>query len=235
MRGTSLVQLLTKYRSESRMSRNVAHNAADRDRQVEHIQTVQEWLWEDFDWPMLRVSRTVEIAAGQNTYDMPDDLHLDRTQKAELWYGGRYLPLTNGIDARHYSTFNPALDQRSWPITNWRIAEDEQLEVWPMPSQDYDATTLEGHIKLTGIRKLRPLIADTDVADLDDQLIVMFCAAEVLAATGAKDANLKLDKANKRYNKLRGNQQRRRVTSMFGGQQSQRPERIPIAVYNPTS
>ena len=48
MRGTSLVQLLTKYRSESRMSRNVAHNAADRDRQVEHIQTVQEWLWEDF-------------------------------------------------------------------------------------------------------------------------------------------------------------------------------------------
>lgn len=235
MRGTTLVNLLTQYRAECRMSRNVNHNEADRDRQIGHIQRVQEWLWEDFNWPNLRVERTLEVAAGQNTYAMPDDLDIDRIEKVELWYGARYVELFNGIDAVHYSSFNPALDMRSWPLSRWRISEDEQLEVWPLPAEDYDATTLEGQIKITGIRTLNPLVEDTDTADLDDQLIVLFCAAEYLAGSGAKDANLKLDKANKRYSKLRGRQTKRNPVNMFVDQTRLRPERIPIAVFNSTS
>jgi hypothetical protein len=235
MRGTTLTKLLDMYRAECRMSLNVNHNTVDRDRQIAHIQRTQEWLWEDFNWPTLRVERTIDLAAGQKTYEPPEDMHIDRIEKAEVWYSQAYLPLRPGIDAVHYTAYNPDLDQREWPPRRWRITEDEQIEVWPLPSQDADTTTLEGRVKLTGIRNLRALVTGTDVADLDDRLIILFCAAEYLAGSGGKDASLKLDQANKRYGKLRGAQQKRRVTRMFGCSDERRVERVPIAVYNSTS
>ncbi|QIG74316.1 hypothetical protein EVC08_004 [Rhizobium phage RHph_N65] len=235
-RGTTLVKLLDLYRAECRLSFNPAHNAQDRDRQVAHIQRTQEWLWEDFDWPLLRVERTLSLQDGQRYYDFPADMHIDRISKAEVFYDAAYCLLKPGIDAEHYTAYNSDLDERQWPPQRWRISEDEQVEIWPIPDGSADLTTLEGTVKFTGIKNLSPLVADGDRADLDDRLIVLFCAAEYLAASGAKDANLKLDQANKRYGKLRGAQMPRKRFSMFGvGQPQDRPQRIPFAVYNKTT
>jgi hypothetical protein len=234
-RNSTLVHILDLYRAEARVSQNPAHNNQVRDTQVKLLQRTQEWLWDDFAWPLLRVDRFVEIQDGQRTYSMPADLDIDRISKIEVFHDTAWCELKPGIGAEHFTAYNSMLDERQWPPQRWRITEDEQIEIWPIPDTNYDSTTKEGWLKITGIRRLRSFVADSDRADLDDRLIVLYAAAETLAATGAKDANLKLDQANKRYAKLRGAQMPAKVFKMFGIGQDQRPRRVPIAVYNKTS
>lgn len=234
-RGTTLLRLLDMYRAECRLSLNPAHNAQVRDTQVQHLQRVQEWLWTDFAWPILRVERFLETQNGQRFYDMPDDLDIDRITKFEVKHDDVYCPLDPGIDGQHYAAYDSDKDERQWPPQRWRISEDEQIELWPIPDTDFDPVTQEGRIKLTGIRKLRPLVDDGDRADLDDRLIVLYAAAEYLAGTGAKDAGLKQQQANARFVRLRGQQSPRRQFKMFGHTQDSHIRRVPIAVYNKTS
>lgn len=234
-RNTTLVRLLDMYRAECRMSFNPAHNNQDQDRQIRDLQKTQEYLWEDYDWPMLRVERTLNLAAGQRYYAMPDDMLIDRIAKLEVYFDQTYCPLLPGIDAEHYTAYNSDLDERQWPPQRWRISEDEQIEVWPIPDTDADTTTLEGTVKITGIRNLNPLVKDTDRADLDDWLIVLYAAADYLTAKGDKSAASKQQMANARYAKLRGGQSPRRKFKMFGIGQPERIRRVPIAVYKKTS
>jgi hypothetical protein len=235
-RGTTLIRLLDLYRAECRLSLNPAHNAQVRDTQVSHLQRVQEWLWSDFAWPILRVERFLETQNGQRFHSMPDDLDIDRITKIEVKHDDVYTPLRPGIDAEHYAAYDSDKDERQWPPQRWRISEDEQIELWPIPDTDYDALTQEGRIKITGIRKLQPLVDDGDRVDLDDRLVSLYAAAEFLAGAGAKDAGLKQQQANARYARLRGQQSPKRQFRMFGVGQPETTRRIPIAVYNkPTS
>ena len=241
---TTLVNLLDDLRAECRMSLNPAHNTQDRDRQVKMLQRKQEWLWNDFDWPHLRVERFVDLQAGQRYYDLSaardaegnlrGDLDIQRQMFVQVRDSAAYRNMQPHIGAPQYAVHDSELDMRSWPVTHWRISEDEQMEVWPIPDQNVFPDTLDGRVKVTGIRKLRPLIADTDRADLDDRLIVLHAAAEILAADGAKDAQIKLDQANALYLKLRGQLTPRRIhQNMFTtGTRGNTPRRgRPIAIY----
>lgn len=234
-RGTTLLRLLDMYRSECRMSLNPAHGAQVRDTQVQMLQRSQERLWTDFAWPILRVERFLGTQNGQRYYDPPEDLDIDRITKLEVKHDDVYCAMDAGIEAQHYSAYDSEKDERQWPPQRWRISEDEQIELWPIPDTDYDPLTQEGRIKLTGIRKLRPLVDDDDRADLDDHLIVLYAAAEYLAGTGAKDAGLKQQQANARFARLRGQQSPRRKFRLFGHGQDSPIRRVPIAVYNKTS
>lgn len=234
-RGSTLVRVLDLYRAEVRASQNPAHNSQVRDTQVKLLQRTQEQLWEDFDWPLLRVFRYVELQTGQRRYSPPSDMKIDRINKVEVFHDSAWCPLHAGIDAENYTAYNSDLDERQWPPQRYQYDEDEQLEIWPIPDAGYDAASKEGWVRLTGIRNLKPFVADGDRADIDDRLIALYAAAETLAADGAKDAQLKLDLANKRFAKLRGAQMPRRKFKLFGAGQSDRPRRVPIAVYNKTS
>jgi hypothetical protein len=230
-RGTTLIKLLNDLRAEARLSLNAAHNAQQRDVQLHMLQRKQEWFWEDFDWPHLRVERFLEVGAGQRLYDMPTDLDISRIQKIEIKADQVYQPLQWGIDAEHYAAFDSEIGERSWPPRRVRIYEDTQLEIWPISDSSYDPVTQEGRIKITGIRKLDPLVEDSDRADIDDRLLVLHCAAEMLAATGAKDAQIKIDQATALYAKLRGALMPRKVFKMFGAGQPEHTVRVPLAVY----
>lgn len=216
-RNKTLLSILQDYRSEIRASGNPAHNSGVRDTQVRRIQRVQEWLWEDYDWAHLRVERRLHIQAGQRLYDPPADIALDRVESVEVRYGQQWVPLPYGIGPDEHSVYDPYLDERSWPVERWELYEDEQIELWPVPADDADAATLEGVLRFTGIRSLRPLVKDTDRADLDDRLIVLFAAAEELAAQGSKDADLKLQLAQKRLATLKGNNSKVQKFTLFGG------------------
>lgn len=231
-RGTTLVRLLDLYRAECRISLNPAHNSSARESQLRHIQRVQEWLWNEFAWPHLMVDRMLPLAAGQRYYDMPDDLDIDRIIKIEVRYDQVYCPLKAGIDAPQYAAYDSDLDQRQSPAQRWKITENEQIEIWPIPDTNADPTTLEGNLKIHGVRKLKKLVADDDRADLDDRLIILYCASEYLAGVGGRDASLKLEQANKLFSKLRGQLTPRKKFKMFGIGQPDRVERVPFAVYN---
>ena len=236
MRGRTLVKLLDLYRAECRLSLNPAHNSQARDAQVHHIQRTQEWLWTDYDWPLLRVERFFGVANGQRYYSLPADLDIDRLKKIEIRHDQVYQPLLPGIDAEHYSAYDSEKDERQWPPQRWRISEDEQIELWPIPDSDFNSLSLEGRVKLTGVKRLSPLVDDGDRADLDDRLIILYCAAEHLAGTGAKDANFKLQQAQKRLATLRGHQAPRRQFRLFGpSSRADAVKRVPLAVYNKPS
>lgn len=226
MRGKTLVSLLDDLRAEARLSLNPAHNAQVRETHVAVLQRVQEWLWHDFDWPHLRVERFIDSQANQRFYDLAsafdvnnaasDDLSLDKIEKIEVRYGNSWAELVPEIGPLQYRQFDPLLGQTSWPITRWRIWEGEQIEIWPVPAVNADATSLEGRLKVTGIRNLKPLVADSDRADLDSNLIVLFAASELLVTSNQALAKLKLDAANKLYAMTRSALTPRRRFRMFG-------------------
>ncbi len=231
-RGTTLVRLLDLYRAECRLSLNPAHNAQARDAQVSHIQRVQEWLWADHDWPLLRVERFIDVQQGQRYYAPPADIPIDRIQKLEIRHDSDYVDMAPGIDQVHFRAYDSDQNEQEWPPRRWRVSEDEQIELWPIPSANFEEGSLNGRIRVTGIRKLSPLVDDGDRADLDDRMLALYCAAEYLAGTGAKDAGFKLEQANKRPATLRGQQAPRRKFSLFVDAPSDRVQRVPLAVYN---
>jgi hypothetical protein len=237
-RGTTLSNMLSMLRVEARLSKLPAHNIAGREQQIEMLQRKQDFFWDDFDWPQLRVERYIELQEGQRYYSPPDDVKVDRIQTLAVRNASAWMPLENGISDGNYAAFDSDLDARGDPAQRWRIVEDEDgdeaIEIWPIPNTDFDSVTLEGKVRVVGIRNLNPFVAESDTADLDDRLLVLHCAAEMLAAAGAKDAQLKLDQATKHYAKLRGNMVKRTKMRLFGPTADEMPRRPgdpPQAIY----
>lgn len=230
-RNKTLLSLLQDFRSEARLSGNPAHNTNVRDSQVRMFQRLQEWLWEEHDWPHLRVERFLPVQAGQRFYSPPEDMIIDRIHKIEVRYGEQWCELTPLIPSEAYSHWDSERDERSWPVSRWRVYEDEQIELWPIPDDNADETTLEGVLKITGIRNLKPLVADTDRADLDDRMLVLYAAAEALAATGAQDAQFKADAAQKRVLHLTGNMSKVKTFRIGGSVQHEAKLRGPPRVH----
>jgi hypothetical protein len=185
------------------------------------LQRTQSWLWDDYPWPQLRVERDIAVQAGQRYYSVPEDIMIDRIHCIEFKDGDIWQKVKPGIERAELNTYDSDLDERSWPVLRWRIAEDEteateQIELWPIPDRDGDPVTLDGYIRITGTRNLRPLVADTDRADLDDRLIVLYAAAEMLAESNPQRAQLKLSQAKKLDMTLRGGMMPGANFRMFG-------------------
>lgn len=230
-RSVTLVKLLDDLRAELHVSLNPAHNAQVRDKQVKALQSTQEWLWEEFTWPHLRVQRNYPLQSGQYLYDIGTDFDIDRIERIEVKDGGVWRPVVPGIDASHYAVHDSEIDQRAWPVRRWRIYENEQIEVWPRPDQNGTADDLEGYLKVTGIRRLNPLVADNDRCDLDSQLIYLYAASKL--EPESKYGKHALNIANRRMAKLKGNLTPRRQFKMFGIGRSEPPRRMFVSAFRP--
>lgn len=215
-RNVTLGQLIDDVRAEAGHSLQPSLGAAMRDVIVNVLQRQQRRLWEDYDWPHLRVTRDVVAAAGQRYYNIPTDLTLERIERVEFKDGDRWHPLVYGIGAQEHNQYDSDSDIRSWPVTHWYPYDETQFEAWPIPSQD-GAAAGSGLIRFTGIRNLDPLVAQGDRADLDDTLLVLFSAAEILAREKAPDASLKLQMAEKHYARLKGRASKGASISLLGG------------------
>jgi hypothetical protein len=225
-RGATLESILNKVRAKARLSLSSAANLNVTESHKLLIKAEQDRLFEDYAWPHLRVHYQIRLLAGQHVYDLPEEtydasagtytLKIDRVEEIHVRDGGEWVLLHPEIDERHYSVHESQLDERSWPVRNWKPTENDQIEVWPLPDTNGEASTLEGYLRVTGIRELRALVADADRADLDDEMLSDYVAASLLAATGAKDASLRLEAANKRYAKLKGKQTKTTSFNLFG-------------------
>jgi hypothetical protein len=234
MRGQTLVSILNRYRAEARVSMNAAHNTQMREAQVLLIQRTQERLWEDFDWPHLVIERNYQLVQGQSVYDFSEDFDVDRIFKILLKDGDVWRPLFPTLEAVDYSVWDSEENEQSWPVRRYRLYEGEKIEVWPTPDRTGVLATLDGYVKVRGVKKLSRFVGDNDRADLDDVMIALYAAAETLAAAGAKDAQFKLDAAKSRQAKLQGNLTKRRRFRMFGGSNERPGYRRPmITTYRP--
>lgn len=236
-RGETLESILTDFRLEAKLASSSALNTQDEERQIHIIQREQKRLWEETDWPHLRVERFLPLQAGQRFYDtatlrneagdVKGDLAIDRIETVETKDGGVWYPLCEGVGSAEYVAHDSALDERSSPARAWRIYEDEQIEIWPIPEIDA-ATEQEGYLRITGIRQLQPFVEMDDRADLDDQLIAMYAAGRYLASKKAADTEMVLAEAKKLFDRLTGNLKKGDGFQMFGVGSSRRTPRRPM-------
>lgn len=233
MRGVTLGKMLDDYRAETGLSLNPAQNTQVRDTQVKLLQRVQERLWEEFTWPHLRVWRDVQITAGQRYYDTPSDMHVDRIEQIQIYRDSKWHVLRPNLDVFDYNTHNSDLDERSWPPSEWRITENEDIEIWPISDRTRAVDALEGTLRFTGIKLLARFIDNEDRCDIDGTIIVLFAAAESLARAGAKDAQVKLDQANAMLQRQKSGMTPKRKTAMFGVRKVALPRRMSVETYVP--
>jgi len=211
-RGTSLSQLRDQLRAEIGASPNPAMGTNQVHQMNLLLSRTQERLWADFDWPLFLVTRDIELKDGQRYYAFPNDLDFGRINHTEVKYSGVWRPMEYGIGNADYNFMDSDEGERQDPSLKWATYEGgSQFEVWPIPASN-DMT-----LRFTGIRKLAPLIADTDVCELDDHLLTLYAAAELLSHNKSPDAPSKLNLANVHYARLRGLSGKGGLTTYGGG------------------
>lgn len=197
-------------------------------------------MWADHDWPHLTVDRYVPLVAGQRFYDTRlafneagearGDLSLERVTCLSVQDDRIWRKIDNRITANDRLAYDSQAGEASWPPRRWDRSEDEMIEIWPVPDEtaDFNGVTqnMQGVLRITGVRDLRPFRDDDDRADLDDRLLVLYVASNILAEGGAKDVQLKLETAQRHYTRLKADQDAREPFSLFGTRRDHAP-RIP--------
>lgn len=198
-RGTSLSALRDMLRAEIGASSNVAMGVNTQDQYDHVLRRTQARLWADHDWSFGFIERDEPLLKDQRYYAFDADIDYDRISRASVKFGDIWHPVEPGISPEHYNVFDSDDGEASTPAMRWQHYEGNQFEVWPIPSEDGQS------LRFRAIKKLPPLLSPADTAVLDDNLIVLFAAAELLGRSKAADAPAKLAQATSHYNKLKGN------------------------------
>lgn len=195
---------------------------------IQLMSNMQQRLATEHYWPFLQRDWDVICGPGIQYINLPtttagdpevetSQINLDQLPTAQVFWNNIYSPIIYGIDEEQYNTFNFALGQQSDPISRWRLAtnvnepvDPNQFEVWPVPVTSQT-------IRFTGERAILPFSATTDTADLDDQLIVLFTAAERCLRSEKPDAQLKLQHAQRRLGWLKQGYTPKRKRRMLDG------------------
>jgi len=229
-RGTQLQQLVESFRAEVRQSVQASVGTDSLPHVKQLLRRTQALLYEQYDWSFLRMMDRLTLSAGEIYYNVPANVNIDRVEEVVCIQDGQPVPIVRGIDFEDYAAFD-SYDSavRSDPVLKWDLrwtGTTTQIEVWPRPASN--------DIKL-GFKSLRPLRAltnNSDPADLDDNLIVLFAAAEELMSREAKDAEMKLKLAQKHLTQLQANASASRETISLGlgGRKSGAPLRTVVRV-----
>ena len=219
-RGTNLARLLTMFRAETGRAQVAGVGINDDLANRTLLARVQDQLWLDHEWGFLRVDRDFTTQAGQQFYSFPADLSYERIHSVATKWNVQWVPMAEGIGEHEYNLYDPTLNSRNDPVRRWRYREGERLELWPLPASDGIP------VRIHGIRNLNPLLLDQDTADLDDQLIVMFAAAESLAGQKSPRAKAMSDAGNRRLNILTSKGDTKRRYRMTDGGQPPRSNEL---------
>lgn len=200
-------------RAESGQSTRSNVSVDSEDKWKKLLRRTQELLYHRYNWPHLKVVKSKTISAGARFYDAPSGLNLDRIEDVVTTWGNSLPPITRGIGFDEYNAYDSEEDERADPVLRWDVrwtGSATQIEVWPVPASD------GAKVWFMGYRPLSSLIKDDDTADLDDQLIVLFAAAELLGRQKSQDAELKLSLAQAYLADLRANSQGSSEITTYG-------------------
>src|SRR5271157_4101605 len=196
--------------------------------------------WAKYDWPFLcGFFPAVPLSAGQRYYQFPAGLTYDRVKAVSVYFSGVPQRVERGISFEDYALFDPdggsvvgaftgefsaefgSAGAFSDPVLRWDVragsASSEQFEVWPVPSSNTQ------FIRFFGYLASPYLVNDSDLCWLDDMLVVLFAAADLLALDESEPrvglppaATLKLQVATAYYNSLISNAGMGRRTVALG-------------------
>jgi hypothetical protein len=195
----------------------------------------QKWLSCEYDWPFLEDRFDVAVPPLSRYLAFPtidnemvtSAMNLERPYKAEVFWNNLWSEVKYGIGSTEFNYLNSDQPgQIQDPVQRWRWCEEGQFEIWPINSTGQA-------LRFTGQRALDTLVAPTDTADLDDQLIVLAVAAELLARAKQKDAELKQQLFAERLTRIRASYPTRSRKVIFGrcNDNEERKRLVPIAVH----
>lgn len=108
-RGTTLAELVTLLKSELRLATSDALNVNTLPSLKHYIAATQKRLYDEYDWPHLKVRKEKALRAGQRLYDPPDGMGLESIEDVFVFWGNVWGPdaLCRGIRPEHYAEMNP--------------------------------------------------------------------------------------------------------------------------------
>jgi hypothetical protein len=184
MRTATLIEIVENIRFEIGNGAGLTQGVASIPGTKYLAQRMQRQLYEMFDWPHLIIEQDVSLVAGTRYYDWTAPLNRDRVISIFVKWSNAWTPIKYGFDSSLYNASMPESTYQNSPVQFWRFHNDDQFEVWPNPA---DVHTL----RVRCVRSLGAFTADSDVSDLDADLIAMFCASELSARMKSDDAEVK--------------------------------------------
>lgn len=229
LQNRQLSGMLTALRAECGHSTAVAAGLNDRDSLLYLLNRVQVDLWEDYDWPDLRVDRDIQLADGVRYYPYPADLRLEDVDHVWVWGAANTVyELKYDITPVQYLLWNSEDGAKSWPPQRWQHnADTNAIELWPIP----DATAAGAKLRLRGTRTPQELINDSDTPLLPWRVIVLTAAAEVLARQEDPSAQAKAQRAQEilRRRKVRLSAHKSNTIALAGGHTRMTGNTLPRA------
>lgn len=209
MIGNTLGEVIEMVRDEARLSTNTSRGTDNLANIKRLIKRHYQMLLDDYDWQHLEIKRADSqkiLLPNSSVYDFPEKLNTERIAQAWVYYGSQWVPMEYGISFEEMNCQNTDDgDGSTWP-EHWDFSGDKQFEVWPMPSSG------DVRVGFDGQRKAAPIVNNDSIIELDDIMISLFVAAEILAANSQKDAAIKLKAADNRLLQMRrGKADKRRI------------------------
>jgi hypothetical protein len=206
----TLNEVVEAVREEARLSTNTSRGIDHLDHIKRLIKRHYYALAEEFDWQHLEIKRDSDqsrkiLQAGSRYYNYPENLNPLKIAKAWVKWGSTWEPLDYGITYYDRSAYDPDQDQRADPIRKWMAYGGAQYEVWPLPATNGEADG-NNEMAFEGQKLVETLTTDNSRLDMDDILVSLLVASEILAENGQEDAaNVKANAAISRRDVLRGN------------------------------
>lgn len=217
--GVQLIDLVEQLRAEigaAPTSSGQGINSLPMLQQI--LRRTQARLYLDFDWPNYVIDRDVTLQAGERFYTFPQDINFNFIKGVWINYSASWREIAYGFTPVTYNSSNPDLGTRSDPIQLWRHYEVGQYEVWPVPASSNQI------LRFRALMQLPRLTDNADKALLDDTLIVLFAAAEILTRKKDADAQAKLQMAQSHFRNMKSRISKGGITVMGGMQPFPRSE-----------
>lgn len=222
------LQLVYDLRAELGRSTDPAVGASDLPSLKRTIQRNYETLYQDYDWPHLSmVSEKMAVQPGERYYAFPDEMDWDSTDEVVYWWNDRAIPLKRGIGFDDYSLYDPEDDERSDPPIKYDVryvGTKEMIELWPLPNTS-------GEMQFKGTKKFKQLVDDADLCLIDDHLVILHSAVELLPRQKSGDVQIKLAAAQQRYARMKARSKTNTEGFRVGGGQGSRvPNKAVIRI-----
>jgi len=194
MTGNTLANVLTKLKAE--LGANLTIGTADDARYYEMIETRQEWFSSMYDWNILRDTWEATITpgtAGQYpTVPVLDangnsfTINFDRPIVTSVKYSAKWQEVLHGIGVDEMNVWDSDAGEASDPVQRWQLKEGDatKFEIWPLGVAASQEFRFDGQRKVQSLRTAGAFVT-TKVLDLDDRLIYLSLATDIL--TGKED------------------------------------------------
>lgn len=186
--GVPLSTLRKEVQLEAGISTKASHAIQNTEKLNHLINRVERVTYGMDDWPSLMIEEEVAVIADAQFVSLPTGMTFAMINDVWTAYGDDWIRLTHGIGIAERSTYSDT--ERASPIMRWEIRApgNVDFEVWPRSAS---AETL----RFTGMQVLGGMSKDSDTCVIDADVLVLRCAAELLAKDEKADAGIKLETA----------------------------------------